>query len=106
MKSSEFDTYIVYHEQEPGSDVMAVITCFLEDRTVGYIEFLKGNVPEPELLPNGTMRLFFPYERYPNIINTIRYEKPLFISIYGKKCVVSTIKEPVGEQEGHIEPKS
>lgn len=103
MRSTEFDTYIIYHEHQPDSNVMAVITCFLENITVGYIEFVKGNVPDPEILPNGTMRLFFPYERYSNIINTIRYEKPLFISIYGKKCVVSTVKEPVGEQEGTLE---
>ena len=103
MRSSEFDTYIIYHEEEDGAKTKSVIHCFYEEKTVGYIEFVDGDVPAPEVLPNGILRLFFPYTRFGNIINTIRYEKPLYISIYNKKSVVSTVREPVGEQEGHDE---
>jgi hypothetical protein len=34
-----------------------------------------------------------------DIFTTIRYEKPLFISAQGDKSMVSTVREPVGEQE-------
>lgn len=102
MTTSEFDNYIIYHEQKPDSIEKAVITCFMEDKTVGYINFYDGGVPDPEVLPNGVMKLCFHFSRLGEIINTIRYEKPLFISLYGKKSVLSTVKEPVGEQEGVI----
>ena len=100
MQTSEFDTYIIYHEEETGSKTKVVITCFLEDKTVGYMEFVEGDVPDPEILPNSTMRLYFPFSRLAEFIDTLRFEKPLYLSIYNKKSVLSTVKEPVGEQEG------
>ncbi|MDX1477151.1 MAG: hypothetical protein R3301_05565 [Saprospiraceae bacterium] len=104
MTTSEFDNYIIYHESKPNSIEKAVITCFMGEKTVGYIHFYDGAVPEPEVLPTGVMRLCFHFDRLPEIINTIRYEKPLYISLYEDKSVLSTIREPVGEQEGSISP--
>jgi len=100
MSSTEFDNYIIYHHQQNGDADKAVITCFLGDRTVGFIKFVDGKAPDAELLPNGTLQLYFSFSRLSEIINTIRYEKPLYISIYGSKSVLSTVHEPVGEQEG------
>ena len=100
MTTSEFDNYIIYHEEKAGAPEKAVITCFFEEKTVGFINFYDGKVPKPEVLPNGVMKLCFHFDRLGEIINTIRYEKPLYISLYGKKSVLSTIREPVGEQEG------
>ena len=104
MTTSEFNNYIIYHEEKPNSIEKAVITCFMDERTVGYINFYDGEVPDPEVLPSGVMRLTFHFSRLAEIINTIRYEKPLYISLYGDKSVLSTIREPVGEQEGSIQP--
>lgn len=101
MRSTEFDSYIIYHEEEKGAKIKNVVHCFLDGKTVGYIEFVEGEVPDPEVVGSGVLRLFFPFARFANIINTIRYEKPLYLSIYNKKSVVSTVREPVGEQEGH-----
>ena len=100
MSSTEFDNYIIYHHQQYGQSEKAVITCFMGDRTVGFIKFVDGETPDAELLPNGSLQLYFAFSRLNEIINTIRYEKPLFISIYGDKGVLSTVHEPVGEQEG------
>lgn len=101
MYSTEFDNYIIYHEEQADRKEKAVITCFYEGKTVGYINFYDGPVPEPEVLPKGILKLCFPLSRISEIVQTIRYEKPLYLSLYGNKSVLSTIREPVGEQEGH-----
>ena len=100
MSSTEFDNYIVYHEEKSGLDQKVVINCFLGEKTVGYITFIDGDMPLPEILHTGALRLYYPFSRFNEIMTTLRYEKPLFMSIYGDKSVVSTVKEPVGEQEG------
>lgn len=101
MHSSEFDSYIIYHEENPGAAEKMVITCFSEDKTVGFISFYDGDIPKPEVLAHGVMKLTFHMSRIREIMETIRFEKPLFISVIGEKSVLSTIREPVGEQEGH-----
>lgn len=101
MRTSEFDEYIIYHEEKSGGTEKVVITCFLGGKTVGYISFHDGQVPAPEVLPSGVLKLNFHYNRVQEIINTIRYEKPLHISIVENKSMLSTVREPVGEQEGH-----
>ncbi len=100
MQTSEFDSYIIYHEEKPTGKEKVVVTCFFEDHTVGYISFYDGALPLPEILPHGVMKLAFHYSRVQEILDTIRVEKPLFISVFGDKSVVSTVREPVGEQEG------
>lgn len=101
MHSSQFDSYIVYHEEKNGGQEKMVITCFSEEKTVGFISFYEGNVPAPEILPHGVMKLTFHKDRIREIMETIRFEKPLFISVVDGKSVLSTVREPVGEQEGH-----
>jgi hypothetical protein len=98
--STEFDNYIVYHEEKPGLNQKVAINCFMEDKTVGYITFVDGDVPPPEVLHTGAVQLYFPYSRFQELMTTIRYEKPLYLSVYGDKSVLSTVHEPVGEQEG------
>jgi hypothetical protein len=101
MHSSEIDSYIIYHEERAGGEEKMVITCFNEEKTVGFISFHDGEVPKPEILPQGVMKLTFHYSRIREIMDTIRFEKPLYISVIGDKSVLSTVREPVGEQEGH-----
>jgi hypothetical protein len=101
MRSSEFDSYIIYHEEKQGGTEKLVITCFYEEKTVGFISFHDGDVPKPEVLPHGVMKLNFHMSRIREILDTIRYEKPLFISVSEDKSMISSVREPVGEQEGH-----
>ena len=101
MVTSEFDSYIIYHEEKHDAPEKVVITCFYEEKTVSYINFYEGDVPAPEILPHSLMKLTYPMSRYSELITTLRYEKPLYISIYEDKSVLSTVREPVGEQEGH-----
>jgi hypothetical protein len=99
MTSHQFDHYILYHENDPSSRVKATVHCFYGDASVGYIRFYSGEVPGPEVLSGGLLEIAFGAERIHEIIMTLRYEKPLFISAQGKKSVLSTVREPVGEQE-------
>jgi hypothetical protein len=101
MYTSEFDNYIIYHEEQEGKPEKVVITCFFEGKTVGFITFYDGELPAPEVLNHGVIRLCYHINRVNEIVQTLRYEKPLYISMYGNKSVVSTVREPVGEQEGH-----
>lgn len=100
MTSKEFNNYVLYHEHNPESDVKMTIHCFQDEITVGYIRFHEGAVPDPEIFRDGSMEIHFPAERMFEIVTTIRYEKPLFISLQDGKSMLSTVKEPVGEQEG------
>jgi hypothetical protein len=47
------------------------------------------------------MKLNFHMDRIREIVDTIRFEKPLFISVSEDKSMISSVREPVGEQEGH-----
>lgn len=101
MHTSQFDSYIIYHEEKPHGTEKVVITCFLEGNTVGFITFYDADIPKPEVLPHGVMKLTFHYSRVREILDTIRIEKPVFISVIGEKSVLSTVREPVGEQENN-----
>lgn len=99
MTSHQFDQYILYHENDPNSNILATVHCFYGDVSVGYIRFYKGEVPAPEVLSGGLLEIAFGIERIQEVITTLRYEKPLYISAQGQKAIVSTVREPVGEQE-------
>lgn len=101
MISREFNNYIIYHQQKTGSHELVTINCFYDNETVGYIHFYDEDVPDPEVLSHRIIQVNFGMDRFMEIVHTIRYEKPLFLSISDGKGILSTIKEPVGEQEGH-----
>ena len=101
MISREFNNYIIYHQQKTGAHELVTINCFYDNDTVGYIHFWDGDAPDPEVLSQKIIQLNFNIDRFNEIITTIRYEKPLWLSVTNGKGMISTIKEPVGEQEGH-----
>ena len=105
MITREFDSYIIYHEQEEGNPRMCVVNCFDGTELVGSIKFFKGRVQAPEVLSDGTIILNFPADRIMEIITTLRYEKPLFLQFRKGKAMLGTVKEPVGEQEMELENK-
>lgn len=99
MTSHEFNQYILYHENDPNSNVLVTVHCFYDDKSVGYIRFYKHEVPPPSVLRGGLLEVTFSADRITEIITTLRYEEPLFISVQGEKSIISTVREPVGEQE-------
>ncbi len=88
--------------------LMNIINIVFEGKTQGEIRFYKSGVP---LLPSTGSEKYFVFncynDRYQELIETFRYEKPLGLSFtYDEKNNVTMRwigareAEPVGEQEG------
>jgi hypothetical protein len=75
-------------------------------RFVGLIDFYpKGQVPASRMDQN-TFILNYEVDRYQEIIETLRYEKPIHVNVTWDanniitQGIISTNPEPIGEQEG------
>lgn len=101
MITKQFDEYVLYHIQEKDNDVKLIVNCYMASHKVGIIEFREGEIQEAEVLADGELQLYFGADRIREIIETLRYEKPLFLQAVNGKSMVSTIREPVGEEENH-----
>jgi hypothetical protein len=114
-KQISIDRYALEHLACGRRDPATVITCYYLDpnpkklRSVGQIRFYGDRVPLSAYDTSGIVPYFYlnyKIDRYQEIIETLRYEKPIFVSISwdveGKitSASMNTIKELVGEQEG------
>jgi hypothetical protein len=89
-----------------GSRCMAYIDCRDGQKPVGGIKFFDREPPPPNSYhgsyPNYTPTINFHISRFNDIINILRYQKPLslwfdFIKLDGG--VTSTVYESIGQQE-------
>lgn len=105
MVTTEMDHYAVMYiggtslvSREAG----ARIDCFKGTARVATISFFGDgfNVPN-QVLPDGTLALYYEMSRFGDVIDTIRYEKPLALAINSDTGFgyITTTREPVGEQE-------
>jgi|WetSurSiteA1Bulk_404760.scaffolds.fasta_scaffold76453_2 hypothetical protein len=84
------------------------IKCFSGESFVGTVNFHpKDKVPKSAVYSSPLLFLLeYEIDRYQDIIETFRYEKPIFIWIYWDEnnivtsAYISTTSEPIGEQEG------
>ena len=92
-----FDSYFIVYSTSGG----ATIYCEAIKKRVGTINFVREDEPIPKSNIKGEERnLYFPISRFNDIISIIRYEKPLTLNVYDTGAgYLSTITEPVGEQE-------
>ena len=109
-KTVTIDKYTVRHTAV--GDTITTIYCYSKyvggTGYVGQINFFpKGNVPASTVSNDETgFYLCYEIDRYQDIIETFRYEKPIYAHIYWTDNhiidlgYVSTFSEPVGEQEG------
>lgn len=74
---------------------------------LGTITFWpRGQVPQSRVNPSGQFFLNYEIDRYPEIISTLRYEKPISVYVvwdannFVTQGHVSAVGENVGEQEG------
>ncbi len=61
-----------------------------------------SRLPEPTINRQGYITLNYPQEEFINVINTLRYEKPLychFLDYNVNHGFISTSKEEVGDEE-------
>ena len=102
MPKKEFNTYRVNIVHGLWSD--AAISCYKDATYLGTIYFMKNNVKEPTINSNGAFLLYYPSDKFDSILDLCREESPVYIEIWGstnKYCMVTTNKEPVGEEEGN-----
>jgi len=100
----QFDRYILsYDTERKNANVVASITCYtsLPWKSVGQILFYLEDIPPNETAGNDFLKLHFSASRFNDIINILRYEKPLSLimntdTLYG---ALQTSSEETGEQE-------
>jgi hypothetical protein len=107
--SKQFDTYfIVFMSDKIGSGGprdSVKIACYDGSNYIGVINF-DDRDPHPmdnNYYPNsGIISMTFQISRFNDIINTLRYEKPLrleFNTDKGRGYISTGSNEPIGEQE-------
>jgi hypothetical protein len=105
--TKQFNSYKIWYYSAFSYE--ALIYCYSSGKYVGRMVFVKDNVPIPQ---NGIMNPFgpasdeptihFPISKFNDIINILRYEKPLilFLNTDNWVGILETAEfEPTGEQE-------
>ncbi|QIE58862.1 hypothetical protein G5B37_04585 [Rasiella rasia] len=102
MPKKEFNSYKVHLTHGVWSE--AQILCYKNNVYQGIITFMSGTINEPTINANGTLSLYYPYNKFEDIYTLCREESPVYIEVWGttdKYCRVTTAAEPVGEEEGN-----
>lgn len=116
IKNMNIDQYNIHHliAPNPSSNSLIRIMCSSgapsASLLVGEIAFYpKGLVPASKMYLNRFI-LNYEIDRYLEIIDTLRYEKPVYVSVNWDanyiiyNGMVTTSTEPIGEQEGQGAP--
>ena len=101
----EIDTYMIYHMNVENSyGQSAVVNCFKGGAFKGTLYFYRegASIPASQKTSSGYLYLRFHEARYPEVVETLRHEKPLHIGFNDSNQWgwVATSSEPVGEEEG------
>ena len=110
-RTIDVDKYIVSHHlfgQGKMKTYYNFIYCYSGGSPVGRVSFIpRDQVPDSNVIPSPFyFYLNFESDKYQDIIETLRNEKPVYVSVYWDSNniitngSVSTSKEPIGEQEG------
>lgn len=106
--SKPFDSYIISYVTGYPHD--CVITCFNGETYAGRLIFYKLNADlPPNVMFNDAPSLHYHTTHYQQIIDIFRYEKPLmlfFVPTSKTGGVITSEREPVGEQEGAGVPQT
>ncbi|HLN34005.1 MAG TPA: hypothetical protein VK250_01835 [Nitrososphaeraceae archaeon] len=73
-----------------------------DNNSIGTLRFVdESPLPKNIINQDGTFDIFYNIDRFNDIINILRYEKPLWVSIdtQFKSGQIQAIREPVGEEE-------
>lgn len=101
-----FDNYKLYFYSPAlanPSPVVAMVSCYSAKTFVGNLIFFKEGTPLYENQINGNVIfLFYTNNRFADLMTTLREESPLFLRINDGNFggMVTTNREPVGEEEG------
>jgi hypothetical protein len=94
-----FDSYVVNHLS--GATFEANIRCLSAGSAIADLKFIKDGVALPANASGPPATVHFPISRFNEVIDTLRYEKPLqfkFAQLIGQ-VGTGAASEPVGEEE-------
>ena len=98
----EFNTYRLYYQSAPQYQWQSRLYLYHDGAYVGSIFFMKEGVSMPENIEvSGNPRLHFPASRFEELMDVLRHEEPLYISVVPSNGIgtISTSNEPIGEEE-------
>jgi hypothetical protein len=73
-----------------------------DNNGIGDLRFVdESPLPKNIINQDGTFDIFYHIDRFNDIVNILRYEKPLwvFIDTQFKSGQIVTVREPIGEEE-------
>lgn len=102
--TNDFDSYKCVHYADGPNGQTDVIICYKGKRIAGHMFFFWNDVRLPKnfIESNRYIRLHYRRSQFADIMNTLRYEKPLVISlneVTGFSGVGTKLLERVGEEE-------
>ena len=100
--TNEFDAYRLYYHSAPQYSWQSRLYLYNNGAFVGSIFFMKEGVALPENIEaGGNPRLHFPADKFEEIMNVLRHEEPLYITLNASNGIgtISTSNEPIGEEE-------
>ena len=100
--TNEFDSYRLYYQSAPQYSWQSRIYLYNDGSYVGSIFFMKEGVDLPANIDvGGHPRLHFPASKFEEIMNVLRHEEPLYITLVTSNGIgtISTSNEPIGEEE-------
>jgi len=102
--TNEFDTYRLYYHSAPQYQWRSRLYLYNNGVFVGSIFFMKDGVNVPANVEiAGNPRLHFPAGKFAEIMNVLRHEEPLYITLVPSNGIgtISTSNEPIGEEENN-----
>ena len=100
--TTEFDAYRLYYHSAPQYSWQSRAYLYKSGAYVGSLFFMKEGVNIPANIEvGGKPRLYFPSSKFEEIMNVLRHEKPLYITLVASNGIgtISTSNEPIGEEE-------
>ena len=100
--TNEFNTYRLYYHSAPQYQWQSRLYLYNNGAYVGSVFFMKKGVNIPANVESaGNPILYFPAANFEEIMNILRHEKPLYISLVPSNGIgtISTSSEPIGEEE-------
>ena len=98
--SSKIDAYEILYSENP---IGPTILLKAGGRLIGRIRFRPNDTAlAADDERDGVVNMNFHLFSYPNIVDLLRNEKPLYLHamfVLGGACTIATAEEPVGEEE-------
>lgn len=100
--TNEFNSYRLYYHSTPRYSWQSRLYLYKDGTYIGSVFFMKDGESIPANIEiGGHPRLYFPASKFEEIMNVLRHEKPLYLTLVTSNGIgtISTSNEPIGEEE-------